>query len=114
MDSFSDRLRSAREKRGMSQEVLAARAGVSQSTISALELDPTRKPRDLLKLAKVLMVAPQWLQYGKGPREPEIPVEKVYIAAESLDDLAEKLLDRGPDEVGRLVALLLQKQAKRR
>ncbi|WP_434627584.1 helix-turn-helix domain-containing protein [Chromobacterium sp. CV08] len=114
MDSFSDRLRNAREKRGMSQEALATRAGVSQSTISALELDPTRKPRDLLKLAKVLMVSPDWLQSGKGPREPAVRGEKLYVAAESLDELAERLLDLGPEEVGRLMALLLRKQAERR
>ncbi|OBU85467.1 helix-turn-helix domain-containing protein [Chromobacterium subtsugae] len=113
MDSFSDRLRNAREKRGMSQEVLAGRAGVSQSTISALELDPTRKPRDLLKLAKVLMVRPQWLQTGKGPREPAVEEEKAYIAATSLEDLARQLVDRGNDEITQLWALILAEKDRR-
>ncbi|MGR2678695.1 helix-turn-helix domain-containing protein [Chromobacterium haemolyticum] len=115
MEQYGERIRAAREARGWTQEQLARKVGIGRSTLSTIEsngLDTTTEV--FFSLAKALNLNPNWLYAGKGPREPVVPSESAYVSAESLDDLAEKLLDRGPEDVGRLITLLLQKQAERR
>lgn len=54
MDIIGSRLKQRREEKGHSQETLAAAAGVSQSTISAIEDGTTKEPRTLPKIARAL------------------------------------------------------------
>lgn len=114
MNGRGKRIRDERIARGWSQEVLGRKAGVTRGTVSALENDIRKGTTYLLPLSKALNVTPQWLETGKEPKRPAQEAGAVYISADSLDDLAEKLLDCGPEEVGRLVALLLKKQAAKR
>ncbi|MBX9348759.1 helix-turn-helix domain-containing protein [Chromobacterium vaccinii] len=100
--------------RGWSQETLGRKAGVTRGTISTLENGNSKGTTHLLSIAKALNVNPQWLESGKEPKLPTPEAGAAYISADSLDDLAEKLLDRGPDEAALLLALLLKKQAERK
>lgn len=74
MDTFYERLISAREAKGISQADLYRAVGVSNATVSEWESGKT-KPRgsNLLKVSKVLGVNPEWLSSGKGPRHSARP-----------------------------------------
>jgi len=60
------RVRMAREARKMTQQELAAAAGMNQGTLSTLETRPDRdvSARVILGLARVLGVSPQYLLWG--------------------------------------------------
>jgi transcriptional regulator with XRE-family HTH domain len=62
------RLKVARKQRGMLQEELAEKAGVSQSMISDLERGLSKSPvgTNLVSIAQSLKVNPDWLATGKG------------------------------------------------
>ncbi|QOD81912.1 helix-turn-helix domain-containing protein [Chromobacterium haemolyticum] len=107
MDSLPQRLKSTREKRGFSQEQLAVRAGVGQSTIAALETDPNRATTKLVQIAKALNVTPTWLETGKGPMNPVPAPENTYIAAESIEDLARQFAEKSDEEIAELFRLIL-------
>jgi SOS-response transcriptional repressor LexA len=63
--SIGKRLRAARELRGMSQDQLAAKAGVSQGAIHKIEQFSvaTKNP---VEIAMALNIDPVWLSTGKG------------------------------------------------
>lgn len=73
MKTFADRLRYARELRGMSQKQLAVACGLSQSAISSYENNSRKSPQKLLQLATVLGVDPYWLSRGTGHMRPAPP-----------------------------------------
>ncbi|KMN32065.1 MULTISPECIES: helix-turn-helix domain-containing protein [Chromobacterium] len=114
MNGRGKRIREERIARGWSQEVLSRKAGVTRGTVSALENGMSKGTTHLLPLSKALNVSPQWLETGKEPKRPIPEPGAAYISADSLEDLADQLLARGPEEAGRLLTLLLQKQADRR
>lgn len=68
MNTLADRLKSAREALGMSQEQLAQSAGVSQGTIGNIESGARKRPREIVALARAAKVRPEWLLNGAGPR----------------------------------------------
>ncbi|ENA1773843.1 helix-turn-helix domain-containing protein [Yersinia ruckeri] len=69
--TFGERLLARREELGLTQEDLAAKAGITRMAISKIELGMTQKPRadNLFSLAKALHVNPNWLVSGKGDKE---------------------------------------------
>lgn len=67
--NIADRLKWAREKKGLSQPQLAAAAGVSPGTIGNIESGHRKQPRELLAIAAALGVEAQWLKDGVGPVE---------------------------------------------
>jgi transcriptional regulator with XRE-family HTH domain len=67
--TFSDRLKYARQLRGLTQQQLARMVGVSQSAIGSYESGQRRSTRALFKLAAALNVEAIWLNSGKGPME---------------------------------------------
>ncbi|MHA3354298.1 LexA family protein [Yersinia enterocolitica] len=69
--TFGERLLARREELGMTQEDLAAKAGITRMAISKIELGMTQKPRadNLFALAKALQLNPNWLVSGKGEKE---------------------------------------------
>ena len=75
------RLRHAREKRGMTQEVLAAAAStlagttISQASLSALEKRDSETTVHLYAYAKVLGINPEWLQTGEPMNDSGLEVE---------------------------------------
>lgn len=66
METIGHRLLRLREERGLSQEALAIRAGVTQGTVSQQEASPTRVSKYLPELAKGLGVSFEELRYGRG------------------------------------------------
>ena len=64
-------LREAREQAGLTQEQLADKAGMDQTTISRLETSPAANPthRTIQRLAAALGIAPSRLQFTAP--EPE-------------------------------------------
>jgi transcriptional regulator with XRE-family HTH domain len=86
-DTFGARLRQLRRDRGFSHVVLAARAGVSKSSLSEWENDhrPSRAA-DLARLARALHVSPHYLDTGE---KEEASIEALrWISRVSLSDVA--------------------------
>ena len=65
------RLLFARILRGFSQEGLADKAGVSQSSIGDTEVGKVKTSRNLAKIAKALRVSFEWLAEGVGQEPSE-------------------------------------------
>lgn len=102
LSSIGERLIYARELRGIkSQQALANLVGVRQSAIGNIESNARKRPRDLLKIASVLRVSPEWLETGEGPMdEPEKFREDVL-------ELAEEMQKLSPEQVSKIRALVL-------
>jgi transcriptional regulator with XRE-family HTH domain len=69
MSTYGERLREARQAVGMTQKALAARTGLSQTTISDGERGRNTGSSATAKLASVLGVEPLWLSEGKGLKQ---------------------------------------------
>lgn len=64
--SLGARVAHVRNLRGLSQEDLAKSAGISQGTISKIEIGTSEGSRHLLAIAKALSCNPFWLDTGDG------------------------------------------------
>lgn len=71
MKTFADRVRAARKAAGLTQKQLAAKSGLSQTTISDIERGRNETSADVVALARALKVLAEWLADGKGPRNLE-------------------------------------------
>ena len=69
MDTFGQRLRSAREAAGLSQASAAKAVGMQQPTLSGLENDGSVRSTFTTALAELYGVSATWLATGKGPRK---------------------------------------------
>ncbi|MBX9267235.1 helix-turn-helix domain-containing protein [Chromobacterium violaceum] len=107
MNVRGDRIRAERRRRGWRQEDLGRRAGCSRSIVADLENGRNRESTKLPSIAKALGVSLTWLETGRGRKTPLASSEAPYVSADSLEDVAEQMLSKGPDEVWRLVQLLL-------
>lgn len=65
---LKDRLKEVRIERGMSQQDIADKAGVSQSTIMFLESGRNQSSRKIVEIANVLGINSEWLVTGKGEK----------------------------------------------
>ena len=69
---LGDRLRQARQRRGWTQQQLAAAAGVGRATIARAELGAFEPRQETMrKLAATLAVRLAWLLTGEGPMDRE-------------------------------------------
>lgn len=68
-----ERIKWARKRAKLTQDQLAAKVGITKSSISGLELGTSKKPssENLLPLADALGVDPNWLITGKGDPNPK-------------------------------------------
>lgn len=64
MSTLADRLKHARLRADVSQTELAKRAGVSQTTIAAMETGRSIGSRHIVAISKALGVDPEWLAVG--------------------------------------------------
>jgi transcriptional regulator with XRE-family HTH domain len=65
--SFANRVRVARERRGWTQEQLAAKFGITKQAVYAWEKDKDKPAFEKLpRLAEVLQVPIRWLLAGSG------------------------------------------------
>ncbi|WP_353173173.1 helix-turn-helix domain-containing protein [Paracandidimonas soli] len=72
MKNFANRLRYAREMRGLTQTELAKASGISQSAIANYENGTRKTAKNIFKLAKALQLNPLWLAEGVLPMEPSL------------------------------------------
>ncbi|MCD0493850.1 helix-turn-helix domain-containing protein [Chromobacterium violaceum] len=114
MNGRGERIRAARKALGWSQEQLARRARVSRGIVGDLELGRNHGTTKILDIAKALRKNPVWLETGKGSQEPPASADTPLVSADSIDDLADRLLDLGPEVIGQLWTSILKKQAERR
>lgn len=70
--SLGQRLRKAREDKGLKQHELAKLAGVSQQNIQKLENEASNKTAYILELADALDVDPYWLKNGKSKKQESV------------------------------------------
>lgn len=66
MNTLAERLKFARQIRGLSQSSLAKAVGVSQTAIQKIESGKAAQTTRLMDLAGALQVRPQWLANGEG------------------------------------------------
>lgn len=64
--TLAERLKKARNQRGLTQKALGDLIGVSQAAIQKIETGKASQTTKLIDLAKVLMVNPEWLSSGEG------------------------------------------------
>ena len=81
MTDFSDRLKTALEKSGITQTQLADRLGITEVSVSRY-VNGTRIPKALIvtKIAKVLNVPLEYLMLGKEPPTKHIEMIIDYLA----------------------------------
>jgi len=79
MSGIAERLKQTRKALGFTQAELASRVGVSQSAIGNIEAGLRERPRELLSIADVLGVDPNWLETGKN-REKQHDIQDIVIA----------------------------------
>lgn len=63
-ETLASRVRTARRRRGWSQQQLATRANTSQGVIQKIENGNSLRPRIIGAIAEALEVEPAWLVFG--------------------------------------------------
>ncbi|WP_156522952.1 helix-turn-helix domain-containing protein [Bordetella ansorpii] len=71
LETFGQRLRSARLGAGWTQKELAGESGLTQSAIGNYESEQRVEPTGaaLVRLAQALRVTPEWLSQGRPPTD---------------------------------------------
>lgn len=113
--NISDKLKRARAQKGLTQNELARISGVKQGTISKIERGDQAATTFLVKLARALDVAPDWLESGSDSvNEPPTEyrhasrIERQYRqAAPELRKLIDILIAMPPDRSKDLARLIL-------
>lgn len=103
-ETLGQRVRRLREARGMSQDDLAERSGVSQQAISQLEDDIVKQPRRIIEIAGALGISPEALKSGVGHRSQNIDVKLLLGCLQAARAAAADNIppERIPDERGML------------
>lgn len=109
MNSIGERLRIARNKRGLTQEALAGmvHSPLTQGTIAHIESGRSETSRHIVWIAAALRVRAEWLVTGKGEMFesewpwPEIPLKTVT-----------KLPEQTLEDIGDYIQMKLHKHAK--
>ena len=86
---IGNRLRQRREAKDMTQQQLAAKVGMRQSAISAIEREiaTSAGASNLLKICAVLDTHPQWMLTGKG--DPDL--DSFLPSDEDISNIKESL-----------------------
>ena len=96
METIGERVRRLRDLRGYTQQELADRAGLAQSTISGVEKGERQvQPSSLIELAHVLNTEAYYLKSGTGKQSLDAtPDETIQTLIEAFP-----LLDEGVREI---------------
>lgn len=113
MKTLAERLIWARTRKEMSQEELASRVGVSQSTIGNLEAGIRQTARKLPQIANALGVDALWLADGIGQVTPgQVKEREADASALSPDEIVELVALYGKTgKVGRRAILAAARAA---
>lgn len=95
---IADRVKSAREKAGLTQEQLGDRLGLSRDFVSKIENGITQRPRNIKELGIALNVSPIWLAFGVQGLE--------HLSPDALD--VAMLFDVLDDDKKRIVRAMLE------
>lgn len=114
MKTVGDRIRHARQQAQLSQKALARRASVGTSTIGSLECGRSHSTTRLIPIAKALGVSPSWLSTGKGDARAVGAGSGAYACADSIEELAQQIADKGITEAARLIGLIMECQATKK
>lgn len=120
MKTIGERLAWARKQRKLSQQQVADRAGIAQSTIASAEKAHREKPRELLSIARALGVDPYWLETGTGEWQPvvagdEPPPGTIYEAPTQLElEFLENFRTIMDEDQQRYIEEIAEKAAKMR
>lgn len=92
--SLAARFKARRMELNLTQVEVAAAAGVSQQAVESIESGRTKRPRNLLDLAKALNCSPDWLLNGKNVMPlTEISTRRIpilsYVQAGALTEASE-------------------------
>lgn len=100
--SMSDRIREAREAKGLSQSELARRLGVTPQTVQQWEAAGTGPKRSRLPdLGKELDVSPVWIEFGDTKPNNRLSHEALRVA---------DIYDRLPPQLRKQARLFVQMQ----
>lgn len=85
MTTFTDRLNQAMREADLSQADLHRKSGYTRAAISKW-VNGQSEPKDILKLARILGVSPEWLQTGKESRalDTSLPSDALPMPARRL------------------------------
>lgn len=91
--TLADRVREMIGEKGLSQEQLAEKANTSQGTISNILNGTTKRPRNIVDIAYVLGVEPQWLQDGIGNKYSGMSAMPIIEVEQEDDTIVIDVLD---------------------
>lgn len=93
LNTFAERLRWARGRKGWTQAELAAAAGVSVDVIKQIEIGRTQQPKQILSISGAIGVSAAWLQFGV-PEIEQLDREAIEAALQlqSLPDAQRKAM----------------------
>lgn len=90
--SFAERLKTERERAGLSQTRLARLCNLSGTMISCLERGQSAgSEKALASVARALGVRPEWLRSGAGKREADWPDDIDAAASATLQPFPERI-----------------------
>lgn len=121
MENLAKRLAWARTKANLTQQELAKKTGVAQSTIASWESGARETGRKISVVADFLGVSPLWLSEGRGPwaimPTSELPAVSDVVSEEHLAALAfpnarpVRLIDEDSADLYRIPKVTLRLQA---
>ncbi|NOY66714.1 MAG: helix-turn-helix transcriptional regulator [Gammaproteobacteria bacterium] len=111
-EGLSSRIKAARVKSGISQAELARRMDISRASVSIWESGGNVSQDNIVKLASLLKVTPEWLQYDVSAR-PEVDVEMLKNCLIKTELMSKKLdADLNQDQQARLAAYLYTEELR--
>ena len=84
MQTLAQRLKFARDKKGLTQEELAKASGTTQQYIQNIEAGVVKRPRKLEEIANAVGSSPAWLQFGTEAIE-KLDAEAISLALSWMD-----------------------------
>lgn len=81
MNTLAERMQNRMNDLGITQEQLAEKADISQTTVSNVLSGITKKPRNLIEIATALEVDPAWLQSGIGEAPENLTALPALVSA---------------------------------